>query len=124
MMQRRIATLGAAVLLAAGLALPITYAVGAENVDILQKVQTAKTPADHEAIAAYYEQQAAAAKKNADMHRQMAETYKGGGTAIGKGSGATAMPQHCQNLAKSFDEEAAQYAAMAQVHRELAKSAK
>jgi hypothetical protein len=105
------------------MSLPATYAPAAEDMDILQKVQSAKTPADHEAIAAYYDQQAAAAKKKAAEHEKMAATYTGGGTSIGKGYPA-AMPQHCQALAKSYNDEAAHYAAMAQAHRELAKSAK
>jgi hypothetical protein len=47
-----------------------------------------------------------------------------GGSAIGKGTGPVPLPQHCTNLAKAFDEEAANYAALAQAHRELAKAAK
>lgn len=112
----------AGLLLAGGMSLPATYARAAENVDILQKVQSAKTPADHEAIAEYYDQQAAAAKKKAAEHEVMAKTYTGGGTSIGKGY-PVAMPQHCQALAKSYNDEAAHYTAMAQTHRDLAKSA-
>lgn len=113
----------AALLLAGGMSLPATYARAADDMDILQKVQSAKTPADQEAIAAYYDQQAAAAKKKAAEHEKMAQTYTGGGTSIGKGYPA-AMPQHCQALAKSYNEEAAHYTAMAQTHRDLAKSTK
>jgi hypothetical protein len=102
---------------------PVMAYAAEPSADILQQIKTAKTPAEHEAIASYYEQQAAAAKKKAAEHEKMAETYKGGGTSIGKGV-SVSMPQHCEALAKSFNEEAAQYAAMAQAHRDLAKSAK
>jgi hypothetical protein len=34
------------------------------------------------------------------------------------------MPQHCEALVKSFEEEAANYEAMAKVHRDLAKAGK
>lgn len=85
---------------------------------------SAKRAADHEAIASIYDAQAAVAKKKAAEHRRMGESYKGMGTAIGKGSGASSMAQHCESLVKSFEQEAAQYEAMAQVHRDLAKAAK
>ena len=133
-MKRTRATSGvAAVVLALGMILPATYACtartarqrrAAENVDILQKVRSAKTAADHQQIESYYDTQAAEAKKNADQHRKMAATYQAGGTAIGRGLGPVPLPQHCQALAKTFDEEAAHYTAMADTHRELAKSIK
>lgn len=119
----RNAILGAALLLAMGLGLPTMQATAAD-VDIVEKLKGAKTAADHESIAGYYESQAAEAKKNADLHRKMADTYTAGGTSIGKGSGPVPLPQHCQNLAKAFDEEAAHYTSMAEAHRALAKAAR
>jgi hypothetical protein len=110
-------------LVLAAISLPAKSASAAENVDILQMLQTAKTPADHEAIAKYYDAQAAEAKRNAELHRKMASSYTGGSTPIGKGAKAS-LPQHCLALAKDFDTEAAHYAAMAEMQRELAKSGK
>jgi hypothetical protein len=124
MKQGRIMVLGAALLLALGLALPTSYAGAAENVDIVEKLKTAKTASDHEAIASYYEAQATDAKKKAALHREMAATYTAGGSSLGKGSGPVPLPQHCTNLAKEFDEEASHYTAMAEAHRQLAKAAK
>ena len=124
MKRVRIMAWAAALLLAAGLGLPTVHTQAAEDMDILNKVQTAKTVADHQAIASYYDARAAEAKKNADLHQKMADTYQAGGTSIGKGSGPVAMPQHCMSLAKMFDDEATHYKAMADTHRELAKSAK
>ena len=124
MKRGRTMGLAAALLLLAGMGLPAKQATAAENMDILQKVQSAKTAADHQQIASYYEAQAADAKKKADLHRKMADTYQAGGTSIGKGSGPMPLPQHCQALAKMFDDEAAHYSAMAETERELAKSAK
>jgi hypothetical protein len=118
----RFTGMGTALLLAMGLTLPTTYAIGAD-MDVMEKVKTAKTAADHEAIAKYYDSEAAAAKKQADLHRKMAETYSAGG-GIGKGTGPIPLPQHCQALAKEADEEAAHYTAMAETHRALAKAAK
>ena len=122
MTHGRIAKLSLALLLALGVALPTAQALAAE--DITQKVQTAKTAADHEAIASYYDAQAADALQKAAMHQKMGESYKGAATSSGKGSGVSAMPQHCEALTKTYNAEAEHYKAMAQTERELAKSAK
>jgi hypothetical protein len=124
MKRGRILTGLTVLVLAAGLTVPATQSGAAGDMDILEKVRSAKTPADHEAIAEYYDEQAAAAKKSADLHRKMADSYKAGGTSIGKGGGPVPLPQHCQQLAKMYDQEAAHYQAMADTHRELAKHVK
>lgn len=92
--------------------------------DTAAKVSAAKTAGDHEALAAQYDKQAATAKSEAATHRRMGEAYKGSATATGKASGVSAMPQHCDNIAKSFDEQATMYEAMAKTERELAKASK
>ena len=84
-------------------------------------VKNAKTPADHEALATMYDKEAADAKAHAAEHRQMAKTYQ---SNMVKGTGASAMPQHCANLAKHFDQEAAMYESMAATERAEAKRAK
>jgi hypothetical protein len=84
-------------------------------------VNNAKTAADHEALAAMYDKEAAAAKERAGEHQQMARSYK---SITGKGTGAGAMPQHCASLVKSFQEQAAMYEKMAATEREEAKGAK
>lgn len=115
---------------AAGIALvavslPGTWALGAEKEGGAGLVQAAKTAADHEALAAQYDKDAAAAKAKAAAHRRMGEAYKGAAaTSGGKVSGASAMPQHCESLAKSFEQQAEMYATMAATERELAKAAK
>ena len=50
MKRGRISRSVAALVLAGGMSLPATYAPAAEDMDMAQKVQSAKTPADHEAI--------------------------------------------------------------------------
>lgn len=89
--------------------------------DMTDMVKQAKTAADHEALAAQYDKEAADAKERAAEHRQMAQSYK---TNMGRGIGASAMPQHCANLAKFFDQQAAMYEKMAATEREDAKRAK
>ena len=51
----------------------------------------------------------------------MAGYYKSAGGA--KGANFSSMAQHCNNLVKAFDNEAANYTAMAAAHRQLAKAA-
>lgn len=103
------------------LALPTMRAAGSEQDDLVQKIQTAKTAADHEALAARYEQQAAKARAEADLHKQMEGAY-GAGASTGKGLWVP-MPQHCATLVKSNENSAKEYEAMAAAHREMAKSA-
>ena len=79
-------------------------------------VESATTPKQHEALAAYYANRAAAARKEADAHREMGKTY--GGV---KGSQLATMKEHCEKLASLYDEEAKQYDMMASMQREMAK---
>jgi len=117
------ATSVAAVALFVGLfaaGVPATVTFGAE--DWAARVQAAKTKADHEALASQYAKQAESAKADAATHRKMGEAYKGQpATSGGKSTGVSAMPQHCDKLAKSFEEQATMYEAMAATERELAK---
>jgi hypothetical protein len=107
------------------LALPLfnVSVAGAADDDLSTMIEKAKTPADHEAIAARYEKQAADAKKEADIHRKMEKSY--GVSAAGGAKGtATALPQHCAALAKHYDALAEEYATLAAAHRDMAKATK
>jgi hypothetical protein len=107
------------------LALPTFPVCAAGDDDVLTKVQSAKTAADHEAIAKIYDAKAAEATREAAEHRRMGEAYKGlTGSASGKSYGTSAMPQHCDALTKAYESEAENFKAMAQAHRDLAKAAK
>ncbi len=86
-----------------------------------QMISSAKTAADHEAIAVQYDREAAAARAQAAEHRKMAESYKKvGGSLVEK----LHLDQHCEKLAKSYDEAAQQSEALAKAHREMAKQVK
>ena len=84
--------------------------------ELLQQIEVASTPADHEALAAHFVRQAATARANAATHRKMATTYSGRGGA--------SMPAHCNAIALSNEGMAAEYDGMAAAHRQLAGSAK
>lgn len=93
--------------------------------DLAHQVQSAKTAADHQALAQEYDRQAAAARASAAEHKKMAEAYKGvPAAASGKGSGVSAMPQHCEALVANYEKQAETLAAMAATERELAKQVK
>lgn len=74
-------------------------------------VSLAQTPAQHEAVAAYYDSKAAEARAAAKRHKRMAGAYSGKGEP---------MAAHCRNLAKTFNSLAKEYTALARNHREIA----
>ena len=89
------------------------------NPDILRMVMEAKTPADHEAIASYYEKQAAENEAQAASHRELAATYR-----QFHNTNKNMMAPHCEIMADSYAKIAAEDSALAQGHRKLAQSAK
>ena len=104
-------------IVAAGAVLPISSAQ--EDKSIEQLITEAKTPADHEAIAAYYDKEAQAAHQKHAEHQKMKEWYKNT-PMMSKGGFGT----HCDSLISLDDKAAKQYEALAKSHREMAKSAK
>src|SRR4029450_7788662 len=118
-------TMLALVVLAAALCLPAggTAAQPAKARDAM--ITGAKTAADHEALAAQYDKDAADAKAKATEHLKMGAAYKGQPAVTGgKAQGVSGMPQHCEKLANSYDDQAQMSTAMAAGERELAKAAK
>jgi hypothetical protein len=114
-MLRYLAT--ASALLIAVAILP-AWAPAAE--DVPKMIGAAKTPADHQALATYYEREATAARANAEMHRKMAEEYrKAGGPAV-----KAQLPEHCDGLVKYYEGAAKDLEAMAAAHREMAGAKK
>ena len=80
--------------------------------NLTQSIQNAKTSADHAAIAAYYDEEAAEAEKKAALHRQSASNLKPVG-----------MANMCNSLAAYWDKVAAQDKDLASAHRKMAKAA-
>lgn len=83
------------------------------------QIASAKTPADHEAIAQSYDADAAAAQAEASKHEAMARAYQSAGGP--KKSGPNSMERHCDRLAKSYTDAAADYRALAAEHRSMAQ---
>jgi hypothetical protein len=103
------------VALAFALAVP---AFAAGDGDLEQAaIEAAPTPARHRALADHYRARAAAARREAERHRKMAEVY--GGTRSYR---SQRLPgTHCTKLAAGFDAQAAEYDALAATHDAEAK---
>ena len=121
-MKRVTILLAAGLVLLAAASLPIMRAgaqqavVTDDNLD--QMIASAKMPADHDAIAAFYGQQAADAKKKADLHRHIAETYRR--LKIPK---PVYMAEMCDGIAATWDKIAAGNSKLAKAHQDMAKNA-
>ena len=121
-MKRVTMLLAAGLVLLAAASLPIMRAgaqqavVTDDNLD--EMITSAKTPADHDAVAAFYQQQAADAKKKADLHRRIAETYRR--LKIPK---PVYMAEMCDGIAAMWDKIAADDSKLAKAHQNIAKNA-
>lgn len=81
-------------------------------------IASAKTPAEHEAIAEFYEQEATDAKKKAALHRNATDNYRK--LKISKPVG---MAEMCDGIAAMWNKIAADDSRLARAHREMAKEA-
>ena len=90
-------------------------------------ILNAKTPADHERIAEYFDAQALKYEEEAKKHEEEATYYTSHvQPAIGKNQGfySREMQDHCPKMAAKLKEAAQEAHMMAAGHRELAKQAK
>lgn len=121
--MRRARLFAGMALLAVGIvvAAPRSQVSVAGAADVEEMISSAKTPADHEAIAAYYDGEAKEARQKVEEHRKMGAAYKKeGGSLLHK----THFDEHCASLVRSFTMEAKEYDALAAAHRLAAKKAK
>jgi len=108
-------------LMAVALAGSTGRATAADCTGLDAKISAAKAAADHEAIAACYDDMAKDAQAKAAEHKQMGAAYrKAGGPAVAK----LGLPQHCDHFTKTFSDDAKMYDEMAKAHRQMAKNAK
>ncbi|MBI1818116.1 MAG: hypothetical protein HYR72_24310 [Deltaproteobacteria bacterium] len=83
--------------------------------NIVERITTMKTPAEHQAIAAYYQTKAAAASAEVARHEAMVKAY--GGT------GMKTMNRHCDLLYQTALQEKTEYESLAKDHADMAASA-
>jgi hypothetical protein len=79
-------------------------------------IDTAKTPAEHEAVAKAYENEAARLSKEADTHQELANLYKDTSRNAGMG-------RHCAALEKEDRAAAKENLELAAIQHEMAKQA-
>lgn len=84
-----------------------------------QMITGAKTPADHEALAASYDKEAQEARRKQAEHLKMKEWYEKN-PAMNK----TGFSFHCQQIALQFQKMAEEYEALAKMHRDMSKAAR
>ena len=93
----------------------------AEKFDLEKAIAGAKTPADHQAIASYYDREAATMKDKAAEHRRLAENYRT--LSVSPRGQVPTMENHCRQLAQTYESAAADNAALAAAHLQMAKEA-
>ncbi|MCW5660026.1 MAG: hypothetical protein KIT60_20180 [Burkholderiaceae bacterium] len=89
-----------------------------------QKIENASGRVDHEALASRYEAQAAADAAAARRHQGYAATYRRNTSPASGPQEHLALAQHCENLARAYQQAADENAALAMLHRELAAASK
>lgn len=119
--MKRVTGLLIAALMVLAVILP-TVRAGAQTATVTddnlnQMIANAKTPADHEAIAAYYDKEAARLAEYARLHHSTHETYEKFRLK------PPDMAHHCDELAKSYQRGADQATALAKEHRAMEKEA-
>jgi sensor histidine kinase regulating citrate/malate metabolism len=79
-------------------------------------IATAKTPAEHQRIADYYQAQAKNYLAQADEHQAMIAAYKANPSTKHQASAVT----HCENFVTSLNDLAAKSQEMAKMHQQMA----
>lgn len=97
---------------------PVRAEVTIDNVSA--SIANAKTAADHEALAKYFEGQAADARKRAEAHQAMLKAYD----RFGTGKEQMKHASHCKDAIRSYENLAKDYDALAKDHVQMAKDAK
>ena len=85
--------------------------------DMAAQVAAAKTPADHEALAASYTKMAEETKAEIATHEKMLAAYRKILTDKTLGT----FENHCNTIIAGLKKQATEYEAMAAAHRDLAK---
>ncbi len=94
----------------------IALAQGEQSLE--QAIESAKTPADHEAIAKEFQSKAQAARSEASLHEKMASAYDRGPVKLTQ---ANQAKEHCRKIIQSNKAIAKEYDALAKIHEDAAK---
>ena len=83
-----------------------------------EKLEAARTKADHDELAGYYEQEANALRAKAKQHEQKA---KASGPPTGYARLKDSFARHCNYLANKYRDDAEANLALAKLHRRMAE---
>lgn len=85
---------------------------------VQERIANARTRADHQGLAHFFEQEALEAKRQAEEHRAMSKRYT---DPAWTGSGSWIHPRgHCDTLASLYEKAEQENMALATLHRQLA----
>ncbi len=114
------ATLIAAILVVAGCAAASKTGITATT--LAERVTQARTPADHENLASYFDEQAATAERASEECRQLRKGYERTPQSLFYSIGlAPAMLMHYDDLIENHRRNAESYRSLADWHRQQAK---
>jgi hypothetical protein len=100
------------------ISLPFVLAQPGDTIE--QQIREANTPADHQALATWYEKEAQAAQQLASKHFMMRDVYAAARAMERKDQAG----EHCAFVAKKYQEMAKEYETLAAIHRMVAEQLK
>ena len=97
--------------------------LAAEDKNIEQMITTAKTPADHKAIADFYQAEGARFQRESEQHAGVAKKVAGeAGGQLPWASHHYEWAEHCRKLADSLGHAAREAQSLAKIHEGIAQS--
>ena len=98
---------------------PVILMADVTEQNMEQMISTAKSKADHEALAAHYEAEAKQALELAERHLKMEKDYR----VLEIGSKGPKFSVHCKNLVAKYQEAAEESRLLADLHHQMATQA-
>jgi hypothetical protein len=95
----------------------VPWGVAGERKSLAQRVRDAKTPADHQALAAVFEKEAQAAQQKAKQHSQLKDAYAAKPDMQMMVSNCESLVKHYQEVTKDLEDMAAMEKKMATMAR-------
>jgi len=116
-MKRMMLVLAPALMLVVAVSVLPTTRAFAQDQNIEQMIENAKTASDYQAIADYYQKKGDEAQKQLEWHQSLYKTYK-------QNPRLSTMQMHCHRLIAIYKSEAKEDKVMADQYRQLAKNTK
>jgi hypothetical protein len=100
-----------------------TLALAAEERNLEQMITAAKTPADHKAVADFYQAEGARLQREAAQHAGVAKKVASeAGGQLPWASHHYEWAEHCRKLADSLGQAAQEAQSLAKIHESIAQS--